>query len=183
MKQVAKFEKVSYERFREDIQKEFYDELTEEKVREMYSCVTLPKRATQHSAGYDFVTPFSITLSPNQSVKIPTGIRCKIDSGWVLKCYPRSSLGFKYRLGMDNTVGIIDGDYYQSDNEGHIFAKITNDSRESKIVKLNPGDRFMQGIFTEYGVTYDDDADGTRNGGLGSTDRMSALEYVNKHNL
>ena len=171
MKQVAKFEKVSYEQFKKDIQKEFYDELTEEWVREIYDGIKLPRRASTGSAGYDFVTPFSFTLSSGQSIKIPTGIRCKIDSGWVLKCYPRSSLGFKYRLQLDNTIPVIDGDYYQSDNEGHIFAKITNDSKESKIVKLNPGDRFMQGIFGEYGITYDDDATGNRNGGFGSTGR------------
>ena len=44
---------------------------------------------------------------------------------WVLKCYPRSGLGFKYRLQLNNTVGIIDSDYFYSDNEGHIFSKIT----------------------------------------------------------
>lgn len=181
MKQVAKFEKVSYEQFEKDIQNQYYNALTIEKVREIYRCIELPRRSTKHSAGYDFVIPFSVTLSSGQSIKIPTGIRCKIDSGWVLKCYPRSSLGFKYRLMLDNTVGIIDGDYYQSDNEGHIFAKITNDSKESKIVKLNPGDRFMQGIFVEYGITYDDDADGTRNGGIGSTDRIDVNEYLKRH--
>ena len=55
---------------------------------------------------------------------------------WVLKCYPRSGLGFKYRLQLNNTVGIIDSDYYYSDNEGHIFAKITNDSNEDKTLSL-----------------------------------------------
>lgn len=169
LKQIAKFEKVSYEQFKKDIQKEFFEALTEEKVREIYQCIKLPIRSTKHSAGYDFMIPFSVTLSPGQSIKIPTGIRCRIDTGWVLKCYPRSGLGFKYRLHLDNVVGIIDGDYYQSDNEGHIFTKITNDSKEGKIVKLNPGDRFMQGIFVEFGITYDDDADGVRNGGFGST--------------
>lgn len=169
MKKVAKFKKVGFEQFKKDMQKEFFGALTEEKVKDIYGCVQLPKRSTTYSAGYDFVTPFSVTLSPGQSIKIPTGIRCMIDTGWVLKCYPRSGLGFKYRLHLDNVVGIIDGDYYQSDNEGHIFVKITNDSKEGKIVKLKPGDRFMQGVFVEFGITYDDDADAMRNGGFGST--------------
>ena len=93
----------------------------------------------------------------------------KIDEGWVLSLYPRSGLGFKYRLQLDNTVGIIDGDYYYSDNEGHIFAKITNDSRNEKTVEIPAGTGFMQGIFTEFGITVDDEADGVRNGGFGST--------------
>ena len=72
-------------------------------------------------------------------------------------------------MQLDNTVGIIDSDYYNSDNEGHIFAKITNDSKEGKTVNIAAGTGFMQGIFTEFGITVDDDADGVRNGGFGST--------------
>ena len=68
-----------------------------------------------------------------------------------------------------NTVGIIDSDYFYSDNEGHIFSKITNDSNESKSVSIQAGTGFMQGIFVEYGITVDDDAQGIRNGGFGST--------------
>ena len=89
----------------------------------------------------------------------------------MLHLYPRSGLGFKYRLQLNNTVGIIDSDYYNSDNEGHIFAKITNDSNEGKTLELKAGEGFMQGIFLEYGITQDDEADGVRNGGFGSTGR------------
>ena len=78
-------------------------------------------------------------------------------------------LGFKYRLQLNNTVGIIDSDYYYSDNEGHIFSKLTNDSREGKTVEISAGDGFMQGIFVEYGITLDDCVDNVRNGGFGST--------------
>ena len=82
---------------------------------------------------------------------------------------PRSGLGFKYRLQLDNTIGIIDEDYAQSDNEGHIFLKITNDSRDGKTLELNKGDRFAQGILIPFGVVEDDNANGIRNGGMGST--------------
>ena len=92
---------------------------------------------------------------------------------WVLKCYPRSGLGFKFRLQLNNTVGIIDSDYYYSDNEGHIFSKITNDSKEGKTVEIKAGEGFMQGIFTEYGITLDDDATEIRNGGFGSTTKRT----------
>ena len=112
--------------------------------------------------------PYPITLAPGETVKIPTGIRVWMEEEWVLKCYPRSGLGFKYRLQLNNTVGIIDSDYYYSDNEGHIFAKLTNDTNEGKTVELKAGEGFMQGIFVEYGITLDDDADGIRNGGSGA---------------
>ena len=94
-----------------------------------------------------------------------------MEEGWVLKIYPRSGLGFKYRLGLNNTVGIIDQDYYFSDNEGHIQIKMTNASNEGKTLSVKAGDAFAQGIFIEYGITYDDDVTDQRNGGFGSTNR------------
>ena len=108
-------------------------------------------------------------IRPGEIVKIPTGIRAEMNEGWVLAVFPRSSLGFKYRLQLNNTVGIIDSDYFYSDNEGHIFAKLTNDSNEGKTVELEAGSGFMQGIFVEYGITMDDDVTTVRNGGFGST--------------
>lgn len=168
MKRIAQFEKVSYEQFEKDWKSE-YENADCEECKQVYDSIKLPKRATSGSAGYDFFAPVSITLKPQETKKIPTGIRVKMMEEWVLKCYPRSGLGFKYRLQLNNTVGIIDSDYYYSDNEGHIFVKLTNDTNEGKTVEINAGNGFMQGIFVEYGITFDDDADGIRNGGLGST--------------
>ena len=93
----------------------------------------------------------------------------RINDGWVLALYPRSGLGFKFRLQLNNTVGIIDSDYYNSDNEGHMFVKLTNDSNENKNVELKAGQGMVQGIFFEFGITEDDDANEERNGGFGST--------------
>ena len=145
-------------------------ELVKEEARQnKVKCILLPKRSTKHSAGYDFFAPAEFILKPGETVKIPTGIRVEMQPEWVLKCYPRSGLGFKYRLQLNNTVGIIDSDYYYSDNEGQIFAKITNDSNEGKTVEVEAGDGFMQGIFVQYGITLDDDVTEVRNGGFGST--------------
>ena len=168
MKRIAKFEKVSIEQFREGWTDAF-GEVDETELREIYEAVRLPKRATAGSAGYDFFAPARISLAPGETVKIPTGIRVWMEPEWVLKCYPRSGLGFKFRPQLNNTVGIIDSDYYYSDNEGHIFAKITNDSNEGKALEVKAGDGFMQGIFVEYGITLDDDVTEVRNGGFGST--------------
>lgn len=163
MVRVGQFEKVSFDEFKKSWC------LPEGEIREIYYGIKLPKRATVGSAGYDFFTPVKFTLSHGETITIPTGIRVKMEEGWVLKCYPRSGLGFKYRLQLNNTVGIIDEDYYYSDNQGHIFAKLTNDSNEDKYFTLEAGDGFMQGIFVPFGITYDDNAEGIRNGGFGST--------------
>lgn len=168
MQKIAKFEKVSPEQFRKDWMEQFPED-SREKTDRIYESIRLPKRATSGSAGYDFFAPETFSLKPGEGTKIPTGIRVRMEEGWVLKMYPRSGLGFKYRLQLNNTVGIIDSDYFYSDNEGHIFAKITNDSREGKTVELKAGEGFMQGIFLEYGITEDDCACQKRNGGLGST--------------
>ena len=167
-KRIAKFHKVSFEQFQEGWTDTFGPE-DKSRIQEIYDGIRLPARATKGSAGYDFFAPAAFTLKPGETVKIPTGIRVEMEEEWVLKCYPRRGLGFKYRLQLNNTVGIIDSDYFYSDNEGHIFAKITNDTNEGKTVEIPAGTGFMQGIFVEYGITVDDQAEGIRNGGFGST--------------
>lgn len=168
MRRVAQFFKVSIQQFTEGMF-ECFPQYTESEIAEIYEELKLPKRATSKSAGYDFFAPVDFTLQPGETIKIPTGIRVKMEDDFVLKLYPRSGLGFKYRLQLNNTVGIIDADYYESDNEGHIMAKLTNDSKEEKVVLVSKGMGFMQGIFLEYGITVDDDVTEIRNGGFGST--------------
>lgn len=165
MKRIARFEKVSYEQFKKD----WEDTFGNGDCQDIYDNLILPKRGTKGSAGYDFFSPITFTLKPNETIKIPTGVRVYMEDGWVLKCYPRSGLGFKYRLQLNNTVGIIDSDYYNSSNEGHMFAKITNDTNEEKEVTISVGEGFMQGIFVEYGITFDDEVSEIRDGGFGST--------------
>ncbi len=161
MKKIAKFEKISLKQFENDCQA-FKDD-----IESAYDGIILPKRATKFSAGYDFSTPFDIELKPNETIIIPTGIRSKIDEDYVLCIFPRSSLGFKYQLALCNTVGIIDSDYYNAKNQGHIMIKLVNNS--DKVLFLKAKDRFAQGIFLNYGITIDDDSDTLRSGGIGST--------------
>ena len=176
MKRIAKFQKVSFEEF-EKCYTEFCVAAegnsngsdTDRDAKAVYDAISLPRRATAGSAGYDFFSTLDVILQPGESVKIPTGIRARMEDGWVLMLYPRSGLGFKFRMQLANTVGVIDSDYYGSDNEGHIQIKITNDSRDGKVLQIKRGDAFAQGIFTEYGITEDDDVESTRNGGFGST--------------
>ena len=170
MQRVAQFEKVSFNQFDKDFKDTYGDQYD---VNAVYESIKLPKRATSGSAGYDFYAPVDIELKAGEMAKIPTGIRVKILDNWVLKVYPRSGLGFKFRLQLNNTVGIIDSDYYGSSNEGHIFIKITNDTNEGKTVSVKAGEGFAQGIFVEYGITFDDEASEKRDGGFGSTTKKN----------
>lgn len=166
---IAILKKVTKDQFINDMKATFGTKYDYQQLSDYYDLLKPPTRATKGSAGYDFESPISFELKPGETIKIPTGIRVKINDGWVLKLYPRSGLGFKFRVQMNNTVGIIDSDYYNSDNEGHIFCKITNDTNEDKTVSVNKGTGFCQGIFVEYGITFDDDVTDERNGGFGST--------------
>ena len=161
METAGKFEFVSKKQFENDLEV-ILGYLPEYEI-------TLPKRATAGSAGYDFALPFDLELGPKETVRIPSGIRSQIRDGWVLMIFPRSSLGFKYRLQLDNTLGVIDEDYYGADNEGHIQIQITNDSRSGKVLEIPAGKAFAQGLFVPYGITEDDEAEGKRTGGFGST--------------
>lgn len=138
-----------------------------------YDEIKLPKRATKNSAGYDIFNPFNhdIVLQAGETIKFPTGIRVLLDDDKVLLITPRSGLGFKYRLQLDNTIGVIDADYSSSGNEGHIWVKITNDSKEGKTVIIPKGSAVCQGIIVKFYTTEDDNTDGVRNGGFGSTDK------------
>ena len=168
MNKVAKFEKVSFNEFLSSWQK-IYPNDDETKIKKIYENIKLPCRATKGSAGYDFFSPIAFELPSNETILLPTSIRIKIEEGWFLGVFPKSGLGFKYRLQLDNTAGIIDSDYYYSDNEGHIFVKLTNDSKLQKTLQIKENQSICQGILLPFGITYDDDVSNIRNGGLGST--------------
>ena len=178
MERIARFEKVSESRWLQD-----YTELfgkngpegtagqknLEEEALQAYGEIRLPRRATAGSAGYDLCTPVDIRLEPGQSMKIPTGIRVRMRQDYCLLIVPRSGLGSKFRFQLNNTAGVIDSDYYYSDNEGHIFVPMINDSRDGRVVELKKGTAFAQSLFVSYGITEDDDTETVRNGGFGST--------------
>lgn len=178
MRHIAKFEKVSLEQYTKDFYATYPETIArfednEDQLRDMvkaiYDNIKLPARATSGSAGYDFFAPMKIALDADHHVTIPTGIRCKMDEGWVLKMYPRSGHGFRVGLHIANTVGIIDSDYYNALNEGHIMIKLVNDSGLAKRLEIDNGAGFCQGIFVPYGVAEESDVTQERTGGFGST--------------
>ena len=186
------FEKVSKEQFKTDFQNNFIyfenilcDELSQKSfdslVSYLYDKIKLPQRATTGSAGYDFYFPIDLKIKPNENVIIPTGIKCKIQSvkNIFLALSPRSGHGFKYRLRLNNTVGIIDSDYYNNkDNEGHIFINLSNEGSREVLIKNQTG--FCQGIFLEYFLTENDKSSNERIGGLGSTTEIKNKNFSNK---
>jgi dUTP pyrophosphatase len=193
------FEKVSREEFINSIK--FLHNVDKKYLNNMYDNIILPKRSTDGSIGYDFFMPFGVNIKKHENIIVPTGIRAvdmKPNVG--LFMFPRSGLGFKYRLSLVNTVGIIDSDYMNADNEGHILIKISfdgippkstytdldyeNDTRYVRLfgpylydddrpefLELKPGSKFCQGIFIPcMFVDYEEEITNKRTGGFGSTD-------------
>lgn len=151
------FEFISKEQFDKDFDKDVIVELK------------LPKRSTKESAGYDIFAPFDIELPKGLELKIPTGIRVHMNQGEFLAIMPRSGLGFKYYTRLANTLGIIDSDYINSNNEGHIWVKLRNEG--DKDLHIKQGEAFCQAIFMPFLLVDDDNFEEgeSRNGGFGST--------------
>ena len=130
----------------------------------------LPKRSTQHSAGYDFVAAKTITIDPGAIKLVPTNVKAYMQEGEVLYLYDRSSNPRKRGIVLSNSVGVIDKDYYGNpDNDGNIHAQFTNITND--VVTIEKGTAMMQGVFMPFLLVDDDDASGVRVGGFGSTDQ------------
>ena len=154
---MRKLEKISYEQFKKDISDD----------KELYASYLIPTRATETSAGYDFFAINEFTIAPKQIVKIPTGIKAKMNSNEVLLIVDKSGIGFKYNIRLINQIGVIDSDYYNNlKNEGHIYIGLQNEGNETVTFKQNQA--FAQGIFINY-LTCNDNVTTKREGGLGST--------------
>lgn len=171
---VAEFEKVSFNQFDKDCKNTI--PFIKEDSEVMYENIKLPARKTKGSAGHDFVSPFSFIVRPGNSITIPTGVRCKISTGYVLMIYVRSSMGIKKGAKLANGTGVIDSDYYNADNEGHIFAKIENHGTEP--MKVKAGEAILQGVFIPFGVADKDEVTTKRVGGIGSTSETPEDEEV-----
>ena len=158
---MRRFEKISFEQFKKDVVDD----------KKLYDSFSLPKRSTRFSAGYDFFSLFDFTLKPNEIIKIPTGVKIKMNDDEMLMLVVRSSQGFKYNVRMCNQIGIFESDYYNNEsNEGHAWLKLQNHGDKDYIVKK--GDAICQGIFTKF-LTVDDEEEilDYRKGGIGSTDK------------
>lgn len=147
----------------EQARKDFREDLSIAKPK-------LPQRGTKLAAGYDIFAPYNIILAPGEEINVPTGLKAYMQLGEVLMAFPRSGLGFKYYCRLANTVGVIDGDYYNnSKNEGHMFVKLRNEGTKEMVIKQ--GDGMCQMIFMPFLLVDGDSFDNgeERKGGFGST--------------
>lgn len=123
---MRRFEKISFAQFKKDI----CDNI------DLYNEYELPKRATLKSAGYDFKVIEDISIKKGEILKIPTGVKVRLNDDEFLGVYVRSKMGCKYNIRMCNQVGIVDADYYNNvSNEGHIFVFLQNEGNLDVVIK------------------------------------------------
>ena len=159
-----KFEKISYQQF----EKDWTGEASQDAIKSAYDNIKMPKRSTAYSGGYDISTPIAFKLAPGGTIKVPTGLRVTgMPDNVVLLGYVRSSIGIKRNIVLSNGTMVLDADYANAENEGHAWIALRNlgDAWE----EFGAGDKICQGVFVNYLITEDDDADGVRVGGIGST--------------
>lgn len=174
---IAKFEKVSFEQFKKDWINCFLEktdgidiDIVGSSIKRIYDEIKLPQRSTSKSAGHDIFAPCDCYIDAHKSILIPTGIKCSLQDDLVLLIFPRSGLGVKNRFVPSNLVAVIDADYVDSQNEGHIFMKMVNDGEDDVLIKQ--GQAFCQGIIVKYFIADEKEVVAKRDGGFGSTDRI-----------
>ena len=157
------FEKVKFDTWGECVDSPLFED---------YNDIKLPKQGTTYSMGMDFYAPYDITIYPKSACVIPTGIKWKPTmkerNYYGLLIVPRSGLGFQYGLRLANTIGVIDADYQDAHNEGHIIIKMYNPSEHTLVIPK--GKAFAQGIVMPYKICDGAFANNEREGGFGSTD-------------
>ncbi|MGV3084376.1 dUTP diphosphatase [Enterococcus dispar] len=153
--------------------------------------IHLPKRATNHAAGYDFEAACDVVIpsiwheglltglkalkAKDESkflkpVLVPTGIKAYMGEDEFLQLANRSSNPLKRFLVLANGVGVIDSDYYDNpDNEGHIMFQFTNFGLTD--VTIKKGERIGQGIFLPFLKADQDTTNALRTGGFGSSNK------------
>ena len=136
--------------------------------------INIPYRKTKYSAGYDIeaaedtvIPSFKKGMAPTL---VKTGLKAYMQDDEVLMLYNRSSNPKRKGLILANSVGVVDKDYYgNTDNDGHFMFAFYNIKDEDVLIKK--GEAIGQAIFQKYFVTDDDNAEGIRDGGFGSTNK------------
>lgn len=130
----------------------------------------LPKRSTKCSGGYDFICPEDTMVAYNGVTYVKTGVKAYFPEDEILMLCNRSSNPKKKELVLINGVGIVDSDYADNkDNEGEICFAFKSMNPTGTFIKA--GEKLGQGLFIRYGIVDDDEAEGERLGGFGSTDK------------
>lgn len=141
-------------------------------LRKMTESAQIPVRGSLQAAGYDLFADLSeaMTILPQETKMVGTGIACAIPEGYFGGIYARSGLSAKEGLRPANCTGVVDSDY-----RGEIKVALHNDSKESRTIL--PGQKIAQMVVqaflpVEFETVEDLDATERGGGGFGSTGKL-----------
>lgn len=141
-------------------------------LRKMTESAQIPVRGSLQAAGYDLFADLSeaVTILPQETKMVGTGIACAIPEGYFGGIYARSGLSAKEGLRPANCTGVVDSDY-----RGEIKVALHNDSKESRTIL--PGQKIAQMVVqaflpVEFEAVDDLDATERGGGGFGSTGKL-----------
>ena len=112
-------------------------------IKKLDPLVKLPAYKTDGASGMDIMAFIKepISLKPNSSCLIPTGISVAFSNDFEIQIRPRSGLAAKNNISVLNTPGTIDSDY-----RGEIKVILFNHGNSNFLI--NNKDRIAQMILT-----------------------------------
>ena len=115
------------------------------KIKKLHANAKVPTYGTICSAGADLyaVLDAPVTIAPNETKVISTGVAFEIPVGLVGLVFARSGLSCKQDLAPANKVGVIDADY-----RGEVVVVLHNHGTQIRTVQN--GDRVAQILFMPY---------------------------------
>lgn len=114
-------------------------------IKKLTSDAVIPTYGSEFSAGADLYacTEEVITIMPNKTKLIKTGISLEIPEGYAGLIYARSGLASKKGLAPANKVGVVDADY-----RGEVMVALHNHSSASATVE--PKERIAQLVIAPF---------------------------------
>ena len=139
------------------------------KIKKLDERAVIPTYGTEYSAGADLyaVCDGEVTINPQETVLIHTGLSIEIPEGYAGLIYARSGLATKKGLAPANKVGVVDADY-----RGEVMVALHNHGNTVQMVVS--GERIAQIVVTPFlkvDFTLSDELTDTErgSGGFGST--------------
>ena len=117
--------------------------MTKVLIKKLDAEVELPAYKTKGASGMDLMAFIkeSVTLKPQKSCLIPTGISVAFQDDFEIQIRPRSGLAAKNSISVLNTPGTIDSDY-----RGEIKVILYNHGNSDFLI--NNKDRIAQMVLT-----------------------------------
>ena len=141
------------------------------RIKKLRDNAQMPTYGSEYAAGADMYAAIdeAVTIEPNETKFIPTGLAFEIPEGYAGFIYARSGLACKKGLAPANKVGVVDADY-----RGEVMVALHNHGKEAQTVEA--GERIAQMIIAPFitaNFIFSDELDDTVRGagGFGSTGR------------